>query len=253
MYPRNIRVESPAEALIAEQALAMYREMRRAAAAAADGEVLSVAESLAVARGRELTRRSLETVLQEEIAGIEKKGACAKLSVRRARCASRLPIASDLDGGGLGQAAARVLCLPSMSPGPAWRGPAGGHHGRANASGRADAVLGRGQLVVCQRQPVFARAERIVRVGQQCAPGLPTGSAADRGLASDPRSRRTVSSNAGRRRVPDRRHLRQHRSRLEGNARGCVCQAVARRRRRASAVGHAQASASGGAGGVCGH
>ena len=74
MYPRNIRVESPAEALIAEQALAMYREMRRAAAAAADGEVLSVAESLAVARGRELTRRSLETVLQEEIAGIEKKG-----------------------------------------------------------------------------------------------------------------------------------------------------------------------------------
>ncbi len=30
-------------------------------------------------------------------------------------------------------------------------------------------MLGRGQLVVCQRQPVFARAERIVRVGQQCA------------------------------------------------------------------------------------
>ena len=139
------------------------------------GKLLSVAESLAVTRGRELTRRSLETVLQEEIAGVNKKDACAKMSVRRARCTSRLPIASDLDGGGLGQAAARVLCLPSMSPGPAWRGPAGGHHGRANASGRADAVLGRGQLVICQRQPVFAPAERIVRVGQQCATGLPTG------------------------------------------------------------------------------
>ena len=74
MGPRNIRVESPEEALIVEQALAMYREMRDAAASAADGEVLSVAESLAVARGRELTRRSLETVLQEEIATVEKKG-----------------------------------------------------------------------------------------------------------------------------------------------------------------------------------
>lgn len=74
MYPRNIRVESPEEALIAEQALAMYREMRQAATSAPDGEVLSVAESLAVARGRELTRRSLETVLQEEIVTAEKKG-----------------------------------------------------------------------------------------------------------------------------------------------------------------------------------
>ena len=74
MYPRDIRVESPQEALVVEQALAMYREMRSAAAKAADGEVLSVAESLAVTRGRELTRRGLETVLQEEIDAAEKKG-----------------------------------------------------------------------------------------------------------------------------------------------------------------------------------
>jgi hypothetical protein len=66
MYPRDIRVESPQEALIVEQALAMYREMREAAANAPDGAVLSMTESLAVARGRELTRRSLETVLQAE-------------------------------------------------------------------------------------------------------------------------------------------------------------------------------------------
>ena len=73
MYPRDVRVENPQEALIVEQALAMYREMREAAAQAADGEVLNVAESLAVARGRELMRRSLETVLQQETAEMEKK------------------------------------------------------------------------------------------------------------------------------------------------------------------------------------
>lgn len=73
MYPRDVRVENPQEALIVEQALAMYREMRRAAAAAPDGEVLNVAESLAVTRGRELMRRSLQTVLEEETAEMEKK------------------------------------------------------------------------------------------------------------------------------------------------------------------------------------
>jgi hypothetical protein len=74
MYPRDIRVESPQEALIVEQALAMYREMREAATNAPDGAVLSMAESLAVTRGRELTRQSLETVLQEEVNVAEKKG-----------------------------------------------------------------------------------------------------------------------------------------------------------------------------------
>jgi hypothetical protein len=74
MYRRDIRVESPQEALIVEQALAMYREMREAASQAADGSVLNVAETLAVARGRELTRRSLQAVLQEEVSVVEKKG-----------------------------------------------------------------------------------------------------------------------------------------------------------------------------------
>lgn len=74
MYPRDIRVENPREALIVEQALAMYREARRVAANAPDGEVLHQAEALVVARGRELTRTSLESVLQEEIEAAEKKG-----------------------------------------------------------------------------------------------------------------------------------------------------------------------------------
>jgi hypothetical protein len=74
MYPRDIRVENRSEALIVEQALAMYREMRNAAAAAPDGHVLAVAESLAMVRGRELTRKSLQSVLQEEAQASEKKG-----------------------------------------------------------------------------------------------------------------------------------------------------------------------------------
>lgn len=74
MYQREIRVESPQEALIVEQALAMYREMRTAAREAPDGEVLDRAETLALSRGRELTRKSLETVLNEEAREVEKKG-----------------------------------------------------------------------------------------------------------------------------------------------------------------------------------
>jgi len=93
MYPREVRVESPQEALIVEQALAMYREMRNAAAAAADGEVLSTAESLAVVRGRELTRKSLEAVLQEETSEVEKKGR----SSGRALAADRASIAAGKD------------------------------------------------------------------------------------------------------------------------------------------------------------
>lgn len=74
MYPRDIRVESPLEALVVEQALAMVREMKRVADAAPDGHVLAQAETIAVAQGRELTRRSLEAVLNEQADEVEKKG-----------------------------------------------------------------------------------------------------------------------------------------------------------------------------------
>ena len=74
MYPRDIRVNDPSEALVIEQALAMYREMKQAADAAPDGTVFDVAESLAVTRGREFTRKSLEIVLHDQAEGVEKKG-----------------------------------------------------------------------------------------------------------------------------------------------------------------------------------
>ena len=74
MYHRDIRVNNPEEALVVEQALAMYREMQRTARAAPDGHVLAQVEQLAVTRGREFIRKSLETVLNEEAQEVEKKG-----------------------------------------------------------------------------------------------------------------------------------------------------------------------------------
>jgi hypothetical protein len=72
-YPREIRVENATEALIVEQALAMARDLKRTADAAADGQVLSIAEQAAVRQGRELTRKSLEAVLNAQGEDLEKK------------------------------------------------------------------------------------------------------------------------------------------------------------------------------------
>ncbi len=77
MYRRDIRVNNPTEALIVEQALAMYREMQVTANAAPDGQVLAQVEQLAVSRGREFTRKSLEAVLNEQAEEVEKKGRAA--------------------------------------------------------------------------------------------------------------------------------------------------------------------------------
>ena len=74
MTARVIQVENEAEALVVEQALAMYRELNRTCQLAPDGEVLNLAEQLAVERGRELTRKTLEAVLQDQAHEVEKKG-----------------------------------------------------------------------------------------------------------------------------------------------------------------------------------
>jgi vancomycin resistance protein YoaR len=90
MYPRDIRVNSPLEALVVEQALAMVREMKRVADAAPDGQVLAQAESVAVTEGRTLTRKSLEAVLNDQAEEVEKKGRPAE----PARAAGRGTIAA---------------------------------------------------------------------------------------------------------------------------------------------------------------
>ena len=84
MYPRDIRVNNPTEALVVEQALAMAREMHRTADAAPDGQVLGQVEQLAVTQGREFTRKSLEAVLSDQAEAVEKK----------ARQAGRVPAAA---------------------------------------------------------------------------------------------------------------------------------------------------------------
>ena len=61
------------ERLIAEQAVMNLRALNKACRGAADGQVLAVAERLAVEQGRELTRRILEVSLAEEGAEVEKK------------------------------------------------------------------------------------------------------------------------------------------------------------------------------------
>ena len=69
---------SAEERLLAEQAVLQYRALRKACAEAPHGKVLGIAERLAVSQGREMTRRTLETALQEEAAEAEKKGAQAE-------------------------------------------------------------------------------------------------------------------------------------------------------------------------------
>lgn len=64
---------NPSERLIAEQAVMNFRSLNAACDAAADGQVLAVAETLALQQGRELIRRTLEVSLQQQAEGLEKK------------------------------------------------------------------------------------------------------------------------------------------------------------------------------------
>jgi hypothetical protein len=74
MEPRTLRLSNPVEALVVEQALALVRQLRDTCATAPHGHVLAQAELVALAQGRELTRRALEAVLNEAAAPAEKKG-----------------------------------------------------------------------------------------------------------------------------------------------------------------------------------
>ena len=114
MYPRDIRVNDPSEALIVERALAMYREMKQAADAAPDGTVFDVADSLAVARGREFTRKSLEVVLHDQAEAVEKRGSRPNLCVWWHATSSRHAIAQGQLGGGAGDAAARLFRVSQL-------------------------------------------------------------------------------------------------------------------------------------------
>jgi hypothetical protein len=74
MEPRTLRLTDPVEALVVEQDLALVRQCRDTCHAAPHGQVLAQAELVALAQGRELTRRALEAVLNDAAAPAEQKG-----------------------------------------------------------------------------------------------------------------------------------------------------------------------------------
>ena len=63
----SLTPRSAAEELIVAQALAYYRDMKAVAKNAPYGQFLNDAEAVALSKGRELIRQSLETIAQEEI------------------------------------------------------------------------------------------------------------------------------------------------------------------------------------------
>jgi hypothetical protein len=73
MDPVTMIARTPLQRLLMEKALAMAEELERVGDAAADGQVLSELESLAVERGRDFTRQSLEGALQRQVNDVEKK------------------------------------------------------------------------------------------------------------------------------------------------------------------------------------
>jgi len=73
MDVRQIRVETPLQALMAEQALVLAKQLEQAASAAPRGKVLARLEEAAVNGGREFVRVSLEKALQVQANDVEKK------------------------------------------------------------------------------------------------------------------------------------------------------------------------------------
>ncbi len=74
MNPRIFQTETALQTLLVEQALPLAKQLEHAADAAADGQVLSRVEALAVPAGRELTRRAVQAALQTQAEAAEKKG-----------------------------------------------------------------------------------------------------------------------------------------------------------------------------------
>jgi len=81
--PTDFHAASETEALILEQALAFYREIKTVTENAPDGQVLAQAEAVCLLKGREFLRKSLELTVQEQIDELEKKHETAKRAKRK--------------------------------------------------------------------------------------------------------------------------------------------------------------------------
>ena len=84
-----------AKKLFLEQAAAYYDELAAAAPNAPYGKVLAQAEAFAVTQGRELLRKSLENIVQEQAKNIEND---EKKEARRALAAELDAIAENRRG-----------------------------------------------------------------------------------------------------------------------------------------------------------
>ncbi len=100
MIRRTMEFRNEREALAAEQAVAMVRELEALADAAPDGKVLAVVEREAVERGRRFVRDRLQDVLNAQAEGPEQKGGApgiapaagpAKVTARPSGASSRPP------------------------------------------------------------------------------------------------------------------------------------------------------------------
>ena len=74
MIRRTMEFRNEREALAAEQAVAMVRELEALADVVPDGKVLAVVEREAVERGRRFVRDRFQDVLNAQAEGLEKKG-----------------------------------------------------------------------------------------------------------------------------------------------------------------------------------
>ena len=70
----TFHADTPLQALLAEQALLLAKQLEATADAAPDGQVLARVEALAVPAARELARQAVQATLQAQAQAAEKKG-----------------------------------------------------------------------------------------------------------------------------------------------------------------------------------
>ena len=86
--------EAATEALVLEYARGLLHELRRTCREAPHGHVLAQVEQVAVQRGRELIRKTMEAVVNEQTPALEKKGLPSEL-VRLVKVAAKTKDASN--------------------------------------------------------------------------------------------------------------------------------------------------------------
>ena len=86
----TVEIGHPSDVALLERYALMLRETRALAEGTPMDELIDVCESSIIEKGREVSRSSLEQIVQERIGAAEKKGACVDaVAVRRKRAVGR--------------------------------------------------------------------------------------------------------------------------------------------------------------------